>query len=175
MRIPRALLPSPAAVLAAAVVSTFAPAVNAQQTSAPDGKDPGMVVARTVNPRIAYRGLPAAENPVHTRVTLFPLRAFGDVMEGTAGAALADEALGERGSAGLQVGAVVGSALTLGLEAHGLGAAAGSGAAAGPMGAGATVGASVGGAVRSGTAGLTRVLVPALTSGVTASGQGGGR
>lgn len=157
----------------AAVLSALAPGLAAQETQgrAAPADDPGMVVARTINPRIAYRGIPTAENPVHTEATLFPARTFHAAMDGTVGELLGDEALGARGSAGLHAGAATEAAMRRVLtgDASPLGPALGTGAAA--RGPGAAMGGAVGRAVGAGTG--FGGLVGALP-GITPAQQGGG-
>ncbi|HVI24832.1 MAG TPA: hypothetical protein VM576_01360 [Xanthomonadaceae bacterium] len=96
---------SPPRLLACAcgLVPALAAGAALAQDPAPPG-DPTLVVTRTVHPRVAYRGLPASDNPVAAQATLFPAQAFA----GTIGATLVDDdALAQRGSAGLAQGAAL--------------------------------------------------------------------
>ena len=182
------LLFRPARIAVAVALCLSASVLAAQETpnastpvEAAPVEDPGMVIARTINPRIAYRGIPTEENPIHTEATLFPARTFHAALDGTIGELLGDEALGARGSAGIHAGAAVQSAIgeifpgessTLGSN-MGMGATStGAGAAMGGMGVGA-FGGTVGRAVGSGTSGFGGVLgvMPALMP----AQQGGGR
>lgn len=117
-------------------------------------KDPGMVIARTVNPRIAYRGIPIEENPIHSEATLFPARTFHSAIDGITGQLLGDDALGARGSAGVHAGAATEAVIRRVLAGEsgplgpGLGArTAGMGANDALGGARAVGGAAVSGAV----------------------------
>src|SRR3546814_12492119 len=85
----------------------------ANADGAGSAKDPGMVIARTVNPRIAYRGIPTEENPIHSEATLFPARTFHSAIDGITGQLLGDDALGARGSDGVHAGAAT-EAATIG-------------------------------------------------------------
>ncbi|HJR72713.1 MAG TPA: hypothetical protein VJ806_03660, partial [Luteimonas sp.] len=78
----------------------LAPLAFAQQ-AAPE-QDPGFVIARTVNPRIAYRGIPTEDNPVKVRATVFPAHIFHGTLDTALGDALGDKELnGATGSGGL--------------------------------------------------------------------------
>ncbi|MGH8083694.1 MAG: hypothetical protein ACREPV_00255 [Lysobacter sp.] len=177
-------------VAVAVVLCVLAPQVAAQApsiaTTADDGvsaKDPGMVIARTVNPRIAYRGIPTEENPIHSEATLFPARTFHAAIEGITGQLLGDDALGARGSAGVHAGAATDAAMRrvfageasplgpgLGARAAGMGA---SGVVGGPGAMGGTaVGGAVGRAV-GGSGGMTGGLLGALPA-IMPTQQGGG-
>lgn len=160
---PSVLVPrsTPARIAVALVFCALAPQVAAQTApaaSTADGsgsaKDPGMVIARTVNPRIAYRGIPTEENPIHSEATLFPARSFHSAIDGITGQLLGDDALGARGSAGVHAGAATGAAMRRVFAGEsspfgpGLGTrAAGMGASGMVGGAGAVGGTAVGGAV----------------------------
>ena len=139
--------------LASPVAAQTAPAAaNAEGSGS--AKDPGMVIARTVNPRIAYRGIPTEENPIHSEATLFPARTFHSAIDGITGQLLGDDALGARGSAGVHAGAATEAAMRRVFAGEssplgpGLGArAAGMGANGVVGGAGALGGSAMGGAV----------------------------
>ncbi len=175
-----------ARVALTAMLCVLAPGLAAQETqngarptAATPVENPGMVVARTVNPRIAYRGVPTEENPIHTEATLFPARTFHAALDGTIGELLGDEALGARGSAGIHAGVVAGSVGAATQSAIGLVFLGGSGPLGSNMGAGATsigpgaaVGGAVGRAVSGGTAGFGS-LIGAMPAVVPAR-QGGG-
>jgi len=75
--------------------------VLAQEPPGSLGEDPAVVVTRTVQPRIAYRGVPREQNPVHAQATVFPARVFHDSLGGVLGRLVGDEALGQTGSAGV--------------------------------------------------------------------------
>ncbi|MEI2432327.1 hypothetical protein RDV84_07095 [Lysobacter yananisis] len=144
-----------ASALAALVLAAALPGVRATEP----GADTTVVIARTVHPRIAYRALPAQDNPVRTEATTFP----GQVFHATLSRSLApldDAALGQHGSGGLGVAAAAdaASAMLVPAAATGAGATfAGPGASA-PLGASA----SVGGAVVGATAGLGDTLTGAV-------------
>ena len=162
-------------VAAAAVLVLLTPGLAAQEISGAAPADPSMVIARTVEPRIAYRGIPIQQNPIHTEATLFPSRAFDAAIDGTLGELLGDDALGARGSAGVHSGAAVVSAITGelgplgGAGSFGLGQSAG----ASPV----SPGAGVGGAVRGGSGGglgSLGSLIGSLPAAVLPNQQGGG-
>ncbi|ALN60635.1 hypothetical protein GLE_5294 [Lysobacter enzymogenes] len=150
-----------ASALAALVLAAALPGVRAAGPGADPtpGADTTVVIARTVHPRIAYRALPAQDNPVRTEATTFP----GQVFHATLSRSLApldDAALGQHGSGGLGVAAAAdaASAMLVPAAATGAGATfAGPGASA-PLGASA----SVGGAVVGATAGLGDTLTGAV-------------
>lgn len=145
----------------------LAPAAFAQQAA--QQEDPGFVVARTVMPRIAYRGVPLEDNPIHTRATVFPARVFHSTLNnaldnalGGNGQALGDgELSAATGSGGIVMDAtrnmLVPDAQTgaAGLGLMGTGAAGGA-----PLG----MGASVGGSIRGATEGLGGTITGALSS-----------
>ena len=171
----------------AIVFCAVAPQVAAQSgtvatnaAGAEPTKDPGMVIARTVNPRIAYRGIPIEENPIHSEATLFPARTFHSAIDGITGQLLGDDALGARGSAGVHAGAATEAAMSrviagessplgpgLGRRTAGMGANAALGGAGGGAAVGGAVGRAVGGGAMAG--GLFGAL-PAIMP----SRQGGG-
>jgi len=143
----------------------LAPAAFAQQAT--EQEDPGFVVARTVMPRIAYRGVPLEDNPIHTRATVFPARVFHSTLNnaldnalGTHGQVLGDSELGAAtGSGGIVMEAtrnmLVPDAGGAGIGLMGTGAAGGA-----PLG----MGASVGGSIRGATEGLGGTITGALSS-----------
>lgn len=102
----RSVPPTRATRLVLAAVAALAAApVCAQSTAAAGGdSDPGLVIIRTVQPRIAYRGVPLEDNPIRSRATTFPARVFHDAFDGTLGGLVGDEALDQHGSAGLAGG-----------------------------------------------------------------------
>lgn len=170
-----------ARVAVAAALCALAPGLAAQETpnGAAAAEDPGMVIARTINPRIAYRGIPTEDNPIHTEATLFPARAFHAALDGTIGELLGDEALGARGSAGIHAGIAAGSAGVATQAAIGrvfLGGSgppgAGVGAGATSIGPGAIAGGTVSRAVGGATAGFGG-LVGAMPA-IIPTQQGGG-
>lgn len=142
------------AVLAATLSLFAAPAVaaadgNGTWSDAAAGQaDPTVVITRTVHPRVAYRSVAKADNPVATEATVFP----GQVFHGTLGLALGglvdDGALDQRGSAGAAIGQTVNAALSAALAPL-AGNAVGGRLSAGPSAAagGATV--ALGGLIRS--------------------------
>lgn len=162
---------SAAGVLVPAVLAAAAMSPAWAQDS--DG-DPGVVITRTVHPRIAYRGVPTDELPIASRASTFPAqvfdRAMGTMLEQVAG----DELVQQHGTAGLAgrigdnltaPGRLTGIAPMLGADTR---------AATGrvPLGPGASVGGAISGATGGLadriTSGVSRALVPA------AALQGGG-
>jgi len=66
------------------------------------GNDPQLVVARSVQPRVAYRALAEpTDNPVAAQAPLFPAAAFGRAIDGSAGQRVDDEVLRALGAGGL--------------------------------------------------------------------------
>jgi hypothetical protein len=84
----------------ALAVAVSTPAQERPGAGAP-GEDPAVVVTPTVQPRIAYRGVPREQNPVHAQSTVFPGRVFHDTLDGVLGRLVGDDALGQTGSAGV--------------------------------------------------------------------------
>ena len=153
------------------------PAGSAYAAGAAPGKDPTVIIARTVQPRIAYRGVPLEDNPIHSEATTFP----GIVFHGTMGSLmgeLVEEELGQHGSAGVMAGAAVQS--TVGRALPGLAGSpltgAGAGHAAPAMGPGASVGGAAGGvgaAVGNATANIGSLVSTSVMQAVGKT-QGGG-
>ncbi|MFD0739703.1 hypothetical protein ACFQZQ_10470 [Lysobacter koreensis] len=132
-----------------------------------------LVITRTVQPRIAYRGIPLADHPVQAQATVFPGEVFHDTLGQTLDLVLGTD-LDQRGSVGVDAGGAARSLLAQSLPAFG-GASrfGGHAAASAPLGSGASVGTAASGATR-GLGGLvTGSLLPALGAG-NASQQGGG-
>lgn len=153
------------------LAAALAPAAFAQQ-AAPQ-EDPGFAITRTVNPRIAYRGVPLEDNPVHARATTFPAHVFHSTLDQALGKALGDGELGSAtGSGGIVMqatrGMLVPDAQT---GAGGLGMMGTSAAGAAPLG----MSASVGGSVRGATEGLGGTINNALSSLQPAIGAAGGK
>jgi len=148
------------AFAALALAAAALPGAQAAEPGAPPGVDPSVVVARTVYPRIAYRALPAQDNPVRTEATTFPGQVFHATLDRSLAPLLDDAALGQHGSGGLGVGAATGALTGLLAPGAGIGAgtALGGPAASAPLGASA----SVGGAVVGATAGLGDTLTGAV-------------
>ncbi len=108
--------------------SETVPAGSVYAGAAVSAKDPTVIIARTVQPRIAYRGVPLEDNPIHSEATTFP----GIVFHGTMGSLmgeLVEEELGQHGSAGVMAGAAVQS--TVGRALPGLAGSPLAGAGAG--------------------------------------------
>lgn len=135
--------------------------------AAEDGaaEDQTLVVARTVEPRVAYRALEPKDNPVRVEATTFPGRTFHAAIDAIAGDGIelaALDELAERvpvGSARGAAGPLPTATLPAALAAPGAGPAA----AAGRGGAGASV-------LRA-----TSQIGPAVLQGVSRALPGGGR
>lgn len=161
------------ALALALVIALFSPNARAQQQDPqPEAQpeDPGVVIMRTVSPRIAYRGVPLEDNPIHTRATVFPARVFHDTLDSALGDALGDGELGAAtGSNGIVMQATSGM-----LRPDMLGGAGG----AGPGGASAAgsaplgMGASVGGAVNGATGNLGNTITGALGTALQQTSRG---
>lgn len=114
------------------------PFAAAAQTAASD--DPYIVIARTVEPRVAYRGFDdATDNPIRAQAPLFPAAAFGRSIDGVIAEGVDDDVLRALGAGG--VGAS-GGPRTFGVvpQALGFGPAAQGSAPAGLSGAGGAIG-----------------------------------
>lgn len=151
------------AALPCAVAAVFAVAGQVHAQDAAPGatpindasEDPSVVIARTVHPRIAYRALPAQDNPVRTQATTFPAQIFHGTLERSLAPLIGDAELDQHGSAGLSPTTATQALTGLLVPADAMGAAnpnamLGGSASAPPMGP--TM--SVGGAVKSATAGI---------------------
>jgi hypothetical protein len=144
--------------------------------------DPVFVVSRTVHPRIAYKGLEAQQNPVHTQATTFPARIFHGTL-GTTMGELTDAALTDLASAGVATGTdtagMAGAPAQGAWPGHGgvragmAGGNAGQAAGQAPVGAmGSAVG-GAGGAVRNATGAIGSLLGEGLKN-TSPVQQGGG-
>lgn len=140
------------------------------------GKDPSVVIARTVHPRIAYRGVPLEDNPIRSEATTFPGTVFHGTMDSLMGELVEDE-LGQHGSAGVMAGAAVQSAVGQGLPGLTGGALPGAGSGPAPsIGPGASVGGAVGGvgaAVGNATSNIGSLVTNSVMQAVGKT-QGGG-
>lgn len=157
----------------AALAFACAAAVPGARAADP-GADTTVVIARTVHPRIAYRALPAQDNPVRTEATTFPGQVFHATLDRSLAPLLDDAALGQHGSGGIGVGAATDAVTGLLVSGAGLGAGnpLGGPAASAPLGASA----SVGGAVVGATAGLGDTITGAVMQAVMpAATPGSGR
>ncbi|HZX80846.1 MAG TPA: hypothetical protein VFE72_07845, partial [Lysobacter sp.] len=88
--------PSRPALLIALLAPLASGTVLAGETATPGMQDEMLVVARSVMPRIAYRGLEPSANPVRVEATVFPGRVFQGVVDGMVQRLVGDEALGDR-------------------------------------------------------------------------------
>lgn len=163
-------------LIATLLLATAAVDARAQQGAGSD-KDPTVVIARTVHPRVAYRGIPLEENPVQTEATTFPGTVFHGAMDSMIGE-LVDGELGQRGSAGIATGDAVQSALDNGLSGLAPGALLGAGSASGgpARGPGASVGGAVSGvgsAVGSATSNIGSLVTNSVMQAVGKAGDGG--
>lgn len=154
-----------AALLGALVVVAPAFATPPAGGSTPPVEDPRIVLARTVHPRIAYRGLERTENPVAVQATTFPAGVFHDTLGVLVESVAGDAELGARGSHGLRSAAVAPSAIPAAFEV-GTGVP-GATRPSSPLGAGASAAGAVGGA--------TRNLGARITGALSVLPAGGGR
>ena len=154
------------------------PAGSDGAASAGTAKDPTVVIARTVQPRVAYRGVPLEENPIHSEATTFPGLVFHGTMDSVLGELVEGE-LGQHGSAGVMAGAAVESAVGRGLSGLTGGTLLGAGAGAGSapsLGPGASAGGAVGGvgtAVGNATSNIGSLVTNTVMQAVGTT-QGGG-
>lgn len=143
------------------------PSLSARAQEA-GSEDPSIVVMRTVQPRIAYRGVPLGDHPIQAEATTFPARVFRGVVDGVIASVVGDEALGERGAAGPAVDALV---PLLERSTSPLGSTlAGRAGGNTPLGASATTAGAIGGATRDLGSRITGALAPITDPGR----QGGG-
>jgi hypothetical protein len=83
------------------ILATVLPAGALAQT-APAG-DPQLVIARAVEPRIAYRGFAEpTDNPIRAQAPVFPATAFGQAMGGLAVQGVDDAVLGALDAGGFR-------------------------------------------------------------------------
>lgn len=159
-------IPLPSRQIGVAVVAAlciWAAGVQAQGTSA--GVDHLLVVTRTVQSRIAYRGIPLEDNPVRVQATTFPGSVFHQTIDTAVERLVGDDDLLLLGSAGLDRSATMrfGSAGTTSSMLGGMGAAG-----ATPLG----VGARAGGVVSAATSRLDSVVNGSLLPPLGTSGGG---
>lgn len=76
------------------------PAVAGDPASANATQDSTLVIARSVMPRVAYRGLEPAQNPVRVASTVFPGRVFHATLDGMLGTLVGEDVLGDTASPG---------------------------------------------------------------------------
>ena len=140
---------------------------DAQAQTAPVGSDPSITITRTVNPRIAYRGVPKEDLPVAAQATTFPQKAFQAQLGHIT--ALGDDVLSTTQAGGAGMPSVLNSTLVAPTStfAQTLGAQ-GSGGGAVPRGLGATVG----GAVGSATSGIGNTVTGAVNGALGRVGGG---
>lgn len=160
-----------AALGLATMFVTFAGAAQGQQAG-PASEDPTVVVARTVHPRIAYRALPAQENPIRTEATTFPGQVFHGTLDRSLAPLIGDAELGQHGSSGLSPSAATGALTGLLVPTESLGASGNNGllgpSATAPMGPTA----SVGGAVTNATAGIADLVTGSVMQALAPQGNG---
>lgn len=172
MSFTQGLLTAHRRAIIAAVLCALAPGVQAQQAG--NGSptiDHIVVVVRTVQPRIAYRGIPLHDNPVRVQATTFPGRVFHQTLDASMEQLVGNGELAQFGSSGIGSGGAVHRALAGGLPSAGnpvmLGGAAS--AAATPLGGGAIAGDTMSAATR-GLGSLIQSSLPPILG--TSSGGG---
>ncbi len=139
---------------------------GAQAQSALAAKDPSITIGRTVNPRVAYRGIPKEDMPIAAEATTFPQKKFQEQIGQVT--TVGDDALGMTQAGGDGVRSVLNATLVSPTSSlsQSLGTQ-GTGGGAVPRGLNATVG----GAVGSATSGIGDKVTGALN---TALGSVGG-
>lgn len=150
------------------ILLAFAGTAVASEAPGDGGRDETLVLARSVMPRIAYRGLEPTQNPVKVESTVFPGRVFGATLDGLLGTLVGEDALDERAPAGLA--AMRGSgdvAPRPGFAPEPRGALPAGGASA-PLGAAG----GIGGSVMRATSGIADTITAAT---LRAGSVGGGR
>lgn len=152
------------ALAAPAAALTLALPVQAAEADPQIAPDPKLVIARTVEPRIAYRGVPREDNPVRSQATTFPSSVFHGAIGGTVDELADDRVLAERGTA---VGAL--DAIAPFLESSAPDAALGAHATV-PLGPANP--ASLGGTMRGVAHTVTGALAPMLNAARSGAGSG---
>lgn len=145
-------LPSALLLLLAATGPAFA----ADPVSDDGAQDQTLVIARSVMPRIAYRGLEPTQNPVRVESIVFPGRVFHSTLDGLLGTLVGEDVLGDTASPGL-TGRPERDPRADGLAAGGARDLMPTGRGATPNGASA----SIGGAVLRATGGLADTITAA--------------
>jgi hypothetical protein len=147
---------------------TLAMPVQAAEGDPEIATDPKLVIARTVEPRIAYRGVPREDNPIRSQATTFPSSVFHGAIGGIVDELAEDGALAERGAAN---GALL--AIAPVLESNPSDAALGTqsaGAAMVPLGPADPT--SLGGTMRGVAHTVTGALAPMLNAARAGAGSG---
>lgn len=164
------------AVLAPCGLMCLLPALAVQaqapgQDAAENAQNPSFVIVRTVHPRVAYRGIPIGDHPIHAEAVTFPARVFDGVLDGVMGSVVGDEALGERGSVNTAIGAMQ-PLLERGAAPLAPTLAGQRGSGSTPLGLSATAGAvgAVGDVTRGLGARITNALAPVLGAGQPGGG-----
>lgn len=179
MHVHRLLEPSPSrrrlrlALACAGAAWGLAAGTVRAQAPADEHRDTTVVVARTVHPRIAYRALPAQDNPIHTEATTFPGQVFHGTLDRSLSPLVDDAELGQHGSTGLSPMAATRQLSDLLVPADAIGGPPGQrsmlgASSAPPMGPTA----SVGGAVTSATAGLGDLITGSVMQALSPQGNG---
>lgn len=160
-----------------AVMCALVPGVQAQQASNDSqALDHRIVVSRTVQARVAYRGIALDDNPVRVQARTFPSRVFQETLDASMERLVGDGELAHFGSIGIDRHAALHFAPLAGrpgaptpLMLGGAGSAS-----ATPLGSGA----SAGGAVSAATRDLGNLVLGSLAQGnllpALGTGSGGG-
>ncbi|MFC3552329.1 hypothetical protein ACFOLC_15090 [Lysobacter cavernae] len=154
--------------LSLAALCLCAGALQAQEPTAVPAEqdrfsDQRLIVIRQVQPRVAYRPVPVEDHPIQAQATTFPGEVFHDTLGQSIGLLVGDDALGERGSAGVNADPATPAALDRSLSLLGAQPMAGAGTARGPSAMpGASIGGAVSGATRNLGSTITRSLAPVM-------------
>ncbi|WP_408951760.1 hypothetical protein [Lysobacter sp. Hz 25] len=161
-----------AALVAVTLLGLFAGRAHGQQAGQAPAGDPTVVIARTVHPRIAYRALPAQENPIRTEATTFPGQVFHGTLDQSLAPLIGDAELGQHGSTGLSPAAATGALTGMLVPTDSFGASGNNGllgpSAATPVGPTA----SVGGAVTHATSGIADLVTGSVMQALAPQGNG---
>lgn len=156
---------SPTLILAPLAAALALAPVAAVQAADGSGGDPGFVVARKVEPRIAYRGVPREDNVVHTRATTFPAGIFHGAVDTLVDGVAEDSVLAERGTANAELLGVA-AALDSGVD----GGARSVGGALIPIGAAGA--SSLSGSMRGVANTVTGAIAPMISAARANGGNG---
>jgi hypothetical protein len=164
----RCRLLAPASLTAALTLATAMAPVQAAEGDPEIAPDPKLVIARTVEPRIAYRGVPREDNPIRSQATTFPSTVFHRAIGGIVDELADDSVLAERGATN---GALVAIAPVLESNASDTAfGAQGAGAAIVPLGPADP--ASLGGTMRGVADTVSGALAPMIGAARTGAGSG---
>ncbi|GHA87108.1 hypothetical protein [Cognatilysobacter bugurensis] len=154
--------------LAAALVLAAAVPAGVAAADPQIAPDPKLVIARTVELRIAYRGVPREDNPIRSQATTFPSAVFHGAVGSLVNEVADDRVLAERGAANSAL-PMIAPSLERGANDTALGAQA-AGATLVPLGPAGPV--SLGGSMRGVANTVTGALAPMINAARAGAGSG---